>query len=87
MAHLAMNSNVSSVTQNTRTACRIPQLMHGKIKRILLNSLVQRGSYNNSVDAKRHAADLFVHYERVRAAMQARCDFHLKLLVDHFEIW
>ena len=87
MVHLAMNSNVSSVTQNTRLACTIPQLMHGKIKKILLTSLIRQGNYNNSVDAKRHAADLFIHYERVRSAMQSRCDFHLKLLVDHFEVW
>ena len=82
-----MNTNVSSVTQNTRLACTIPRLMHKKIKEILLNTVVQRGSYNNTVNAKKHVADLFVHYERVRSAMQSRCDFHLKLLVDHFEIW
>ena len=44
--------------------------MHGKIKHILLNNVVQRGNYNNSVYAKKEAAELFVHYERVRTAMQ-----------------
>ena len=87
MVHLALNCNISSVTQYARKACTIPQLMHGKVKSILLNDLRFRGDYNNSVNAKKHAADLFVHYERVRTAMQSRCDFHLKLLVDHFEVW
>ena len=87
MVHLALNCNISSVVQNARRACSIPQLMHAKIKNILLTNSMRSGNYNNTVDAKKHAADLFVHYERVRSAMQSRCDFHLKLLVDHFEIW
>ena len=70
MVHLGMQSNVSGVVQAARSACRIPQLMHGKIKHILLNNVVQRGNYNNSVYAKKEAAELFVHYERVRTAMQ-----------------
>ena len=96
VVHVAMQVNISGFARHVRTGCEIPQMLDKKIDEILEreearsvvllqdsgNETTQRPTIEHQRAARRHR-----HYNRMILAMEKRCLFHLRSILDHMEIW